>query len=141
MRCFRGLRQICLLVIACAASVSGCSKSSVPMASATGKVWIDGQPVTSGQVTFIPVDQSSKAGLSTGKIESNGEYKILTDGKSGAPLGRYKVTVTPVMMPSADGKAPSAAYNSKFQNPRDTTVTIEVLNDLPEGGYPILLTK
>src|SRR5439155_24541897 len=95
-----------LWLLVCIA-VAACGKSAPPlgeMAPVSGKVTVDNQPVTSGQVSFIPFDQGTTTGGSVcaGEIDSTGGYVINTAGKSGAPIGRYKVTVTPSMIPTSD---------------------------------------
>jgi hypothetical protein len=123
----------------------GCNKSpKVLLASVKGKVTVDGQAVTSGQVSLIPVDATTgkeAPGPYAGKIESSGEYTIYTGGKEGAPLGRYKVTVTPPMLPSPDGKPPSAPFNRKFMESTKTTLTYEVVANAEAGRYDLKLTK
>ncbi len=82
----------------------GCGgPAAVATVPVSGKVTLDGQPVISGQVSFAAADDKVGAGLCTGIIGADGEYKISSDGKPGAPLGKYKVTVTPSMTPPVSG--------------------------------------
>jgi hypothetical protein len=108
----------------------------------SGKVTLDGQPVTSGQVSYVPLDEkAAAAGMSAGSIDSNGGYKIFTAGKEGAPLGRYKVTVTPSMVPTGDPKAPTTPYSRKYSNFKETPLEKEVVNGPAPGAYDLQLTK
>jgi hypothetical protein len=134
-------RLACL--VACASLVTGCAKESVKLAPVAGKVTVGGQPVTSGQVSLIPLSKEEKTpGLMTGTIDSSGNYKILTAGKDGAPLGKYKVTVTPAMRAApADKKAPAMSYSQVFMDANKSTLTIEVVDNPPPGKYDLKLTR
>jgi hypothetical protein len=107
-----------------------------------GKVTIDGQPVTSGQVSYLPTDQESKGGMSAGQIGSEGEYIIYTAGKAGAPPGKYKVTVTPSMVPAEGAKKmPSTPFNSRYSDVKKTPLTKEVTSTPAPGAYDLKLTR
>lgn len=140
----------CLVVLVCVFVVSGCGKKLPPMAPVSGKVTVEGQPLSSGQVAFVPdvqvlgadkpIEQSG-AGLSAGQI-TNGEYKIYTAGKEGAPLGKYKVTVTPSMMPTGDAKKmPASGFNRAYGDPRNTPLMVEVVANPDAGRYDLKLKK
>jgi hypothetical protein len=111
------------------------------MAPVSGKVTVDGQALPAGQVSFLPVDAMTGAGLSAGTIGSNGEYAIYTDGKAGAPLGKYKVTVNPSMVPTGGAGAPTFAFNTNYRDAKSTPLTIEVVNNPEQGRYDLKLTK
>ena len=130
------------LVLACLTLALGCSGGKkVTLAPVSGTVTVAGQPATSGQVSFLPTSKDAeKAGLSAGTIDSSGKYTIYTDGKPGAPLGTYKVTVTPSMVP-VDGKMPKAAFNTKYQNPNSTTLQFEVIASPDASRYDLKLDK
>src|SRR5262245_48884505 len=95
-----------VVVCLCAGLVAGCGGGpSVANAPVRGKVTVGGEALSGGQVSFFPVAADPNAkGFSAGSIGTGGEYILYTAGKAGAPLGQYKVTVTPPMVPSADGK-------------------------------------
>jgi hypothetical protein len=128
-----------VVVLVWAALGAGC-KPSVTLAPVSGKVTMDGQPVTAGQVSLIPMDDKTLKDLCTGSIE-NGEYKIFTGGSEGAPLGKYKVTVTPSMVPTGGAKSPSMPFNRKFSEANSTPLTIEVVSSPAAGAYDLKLTK
>jgi hypothetical protein len=114
----------------------------VPQVPVSGQVTVDGQPVTSGQVSFIPTSTDAPAvGPSGGTIDSSGKYTIHTDGRAGAPLGKYKVTVNPSMVPTGDGKMPQAPFNSIYSSPRTTTLEVEVVANPASGAYDLKLKK
>jgi hypothetical protein len=144
-------RLDCLVVLVCLAVIPGCGKPLPPVAPVSGKVTVDGKPLAAGQVSLLadigmPTSENKvdvpSTGLSTGNIDSNGEYKITTAGKDGAPIGKYKVTVTPTMMPSSDPKkAPAIGFARKFSDPKDTPLRIEVVASPAAGAYDLKLTS
>jgi hypothetical protein len=136
-------RRVCLAIIVCVCLAQGCSSKKASLAPVSGKVTVDGQPVTSGQVSFFPAEKkedAAKTGLAAGNIESDGTYTISTDGKKGAPLGKYKVSVTPSMMPTGD-KAPTTPFNQQYKNADQSGLTVEVVADPEPGRYDLKLTK
>jgi hypothetical protein len=136
----------CAFVLACVILFSsGCG--GVKLYSVSGKVTAGDQPVTAGLVSFIPDDSKgnkSSAGA-TGQIESDGTYSLNTNGKSGAPAGWYKVTVTPGMPAmgsdmTMDPKAiPKLGINSKYSSPKTTDLNVEVKES--GGSYDLKLSK
>jgi len=123
-------------VVAIALPLPGCKKSvnTVPV---SGKVTVDGEPLTSGQVAFVPVDEGAPKELSSATIDAKGNYSIKTAGKDGAPPGKYKVTVSMMMTPTGDGKAPELPFPTKYGNPRDTPLSVEVVANAPAGAYDL----
>jgi hypothetical protein len=131
---------VCLFV-AGVCFAPGCGKS-VKLVPVSGKVTLGNQPVSGGQVTLIPDKEGATPGLITGNIDSSGNYKILTNGKDGAPLGKYKVTVTPSMMPSMDPKkGPPRPFPEIYGDPRKTTLSIEVVENPAPGAYDLKMQK
>jgi hypothetical protein len=105
---------------------------------------VDKEAVTSGQVSLIP--QSTEEGKtvppSSGQIDSSGNYEIFTGGKPGAPLGKYKVMVTPSMVPMPGAKSmPTTPYNEKYRQANKTTLEINVTEGAAAGAYDLKLTK
>jgi hypothetical protein len=139
----RLFRSICVgLSAVCCVALGGCGGGggqSITRVPVSGKVTLDGAPVTSGQVSLVPVTKDASGLVSAGQI-TNGEYKIFTGGKEGAPPGKYKVTVTPSMVP-VDGKMPAMGWNKKFMDSNQSTLSVEVKADAPPGAYDLKLTK
>jgi len=114
---------------------------------------VDGKPLTSGLVRLTP--DTPKPGPpveATGAIGSDGSYKIMTNGKPGAPLGKYKVTVgvpaaamgdegDPSKPATEPGKAPPKLFNTRFENVGETPLQFEVVASPSPGQYDLKLTR
>jgi predicted small lipoprotein YifL len=117
--------------------LAGCGKPGPKTVPVQGKVTVGDQPVQEGNVSFIPASATeAKAGMSAGQIK-NGEYTIYTSGKEGAPEGKYKVTVTPSMVPTGGKGPPTAPFNKKYRDVQSTPLTI----DVPSASYDLKLDK
>jgi hypothetical protein len=141
-------RRLPLLLVPTVLLLSGCLGSSEPslppLFPVKGTVKVDGQPVTSGQVSLVLLagTEGAPAPASNGKIDSSGNYEIFTGGKSGAPAGKYKVTVTPTMVP-ADGatKMAAAPYSDSYRDPAKTTLVVEVSASSAADAFDLKLKK
>jgi hypothetical protein len=133
----RGGLLLCLLL------GLGCGGGSSPtLYPVSGKVTVDGAPLTGGNVTYVPFEGEQNVGkLTNGQIDSNGNYTVSTDGRSGAPAGTFHAVVTPVMMPSGNSKAPPMPFNKKYREAKTTTMSIEVVPNAAPGAYDLKLTK
>jgi hypothetical protein len=127
--------------------ITGCSKTeNMPtLVPVSGNVTLDGRPVTAGQVTFFP-EFNTKAGMCTGTINTEGAYEIKTSSdnqtKSGAPPGKYKVTVTPSMvaeMKTTKGGKLKTDFNPRYTDMKNTPLRVEV--DDSGKTYDLKLTK
>ncbi len=126
----------------------GCGPSGPKLASVSGKVTLDGTPLKSGTVNLV-ADESKgvkQVGTSSGAIGSDGTYKITTDGKDGAPLGRYKVvviTMTPGGMGDTGPLNPNAQAPSRptYSDQTKTPLSFEVVASPKPGAYDLTLTK
>jgi hypothetical protein len=99
---------LCLLaLLAC-----GCGSK---VATVSGTITLDGQPLTTGNVSFLPAQSGPVA---TGTIRSNGGYTIETGTAKGLPPGDYIVMVvatkpvTPI--PGAPEQAPELITPAKY---------------------------
>jgi hypothetical protein len=138
-------RHFILPLLVCFFFTTGCGPKAVSLAPVSGKITVDNQPVTAGQVTLVPLGDTGKmagkSNLSAGTIDSSGVYTIYTDGRSGAPLGKYKVTVTPSMVPTGAKEAPTTPFNAKYTDVAKTDAQIEVIDNAPPGKYDLKLSK
>jgi len=146
-------------LLAALALAVGCS-SGPTLYPVSGKVMLaNNQPLSSGQITFVPDEsKGNKAKFSpTGSIGSDGAYTLTTDGKSGAPLGAYKVAIrtdTPGMGMGMSGtqvdpnpKNPALALqggsgpkiNPKYKDAASSGITKEVVASPSADQYDIKL--
>ena len=122
----------------------GCSGDDSPrLVPVSGHVTVDGKPLTSGTVTLRP-DKSqgnTYGGEPLGDINEQGEYTILTRGKPGAPLGKYKVTVTSSGPITSDNtKAnPKNLLNMTYFHADITPLAVEVVKEPAAGAYDLKL--
>jgi hypothetical protein len=84
-----------LLLIAILAGCSGCgggiTDNRKGLAPVTGKVTLDGKPLTTGTISFVAMDGSEAF---TGPIDSSGNYTLASSPSSpGALPGEYKVII------------------------------------------------
>jgi hypothetical protein len=72
----------------------GSGATTVPV---SGKVTHEGQPVSGGSVTFVPIGAGATAGRpAVGAVQSDGTYVLGTDEKGdGAVVGQHRVMYSP----------------------------------------------
>jgi len=134
------------------AGVGGCGggKEQVPLVPVSGVVKNGGAPMPMGTVEFHPDTGKGNnfKGTPRGMIKSDGTYTLNTDGRDGAPVGWYKVTVSgqgmpdPSKMGGEGGKAPTPpVVNAMYTKPDTTKFSIEVKDGAPAGTYDLSLSK
>ena len=85
MRLVVSLRFIACLGLAC----TGCG-SGLELAPVSGRVTMNGQPVTQGEITFVPHDGPPAMGT----ISADGTFQLTTlEAGDGAVLGQHQVTI------------------------------------------------
>lgn len=86
------------LVVLCAA-MPGCSGDTggPVLAEVSGTVSYQGKPLAGANLTMI----SAGGHLSTGSTSSDGKFTMTTAGRPGVPLGKAKVGVVKVSVPTA----------------------------------------
>jgi hypothetical protein len=129
--------RLFLLACGCIGLTLGCSGGPKlpPLVSVTGKVTVAGQPATGGNVGLLPVDKGTlpEGVVASGPIDGTGNYKIMTNGKDGAPVGQYKVTVSPPMTPGMGGNMREIMeLYKRYSSAKDTPLHI----DVKENGGP-----
>lgn len=104
MRAMKALIQ-CFVPVALMVGAIGCGPGGPATVPVTGKITIGGQPANNVSISFIP--ETAGAPTASGTA-TNGSYTLYTgvDGKPGAVVGKYKVTL------AAQGGSDEAAYRS-----------------------------
>jgi hypothetical protein len=137
-------------------AVSGCGGDSTAptekLVPVSGKVTMkDGTPLTTGAVHLWPQpDTNSETALYPGgMIDENGNYEVMTSGQKGAPLGKYKITVStkappgpgssppPVFDPSKPPPDLSAKYSERYK----TELSYDVVEHPAAGAYDLKVDK
>ena len=127
-------------------AIVGCDSSGVGrLVPVQGKVTYEGQPLTTGSLSFKP--DAEKGNTSkfepAANIEADGSYRLFTAEREGAPLGWYKVAV--VAQAPADEKNPYAAMKSlipaRYAEVGSSVLEVEVVETPPPGAYDLKLTK
>lgn len=133
-----------------AVALAGCGENPATLYPVTGKVTLDGQPVTKGTVGFIPDLEKGNASVYTpqGKIGPDGVYTLHTLDHPGAAAGHYKITVWSMANePDSDSHQAMRDFKPEWLVPvkytqADTTdLAREVVAAPAAGSYDLQLAK
>lgn len=113
-----------------------------------GSVTLEGQPLTKGDVVFFADDgKVIPSNLQpTGKIDSNGRFRMLSGGAAGIPPGKYRVTVV-AQTSERPAKAPAnptntyALINQKYFSSHSSPLRVEVVESPRPDAYDLRLEK
>ncbi len=154
-RCFRFPESVsAVTALALALLVFGCGDSSgvgktFPV---TGKITLDDELVTSSNTVVLFKPDAKRGNTSpfepAGTVDSQGNYTLATKGKSGAPPGWYKVTITAAEPRGAEEKGPKnhrpgprSLLPARYGQAATTPVAIEVVESPASGAYDLKLTS
>ncbi|MCD4728467.1 MAG: hypothetical protein K8R46_12440, partial [Pirellulales bacterium] len=85
------VRHFALVIPVIVLGLAGCFRSGPTISTVSGKVTVNGQPVTEGVVAF-----ASESGFAIEcKLAADGAYALHSHHGKGIPLGPYKVTIAP----------------------------------------------
>ena len=135
-----GLACIAAFMPACGDSVNG-----VKLVPVVGHVRVDGRPLITGTLSFLPDPTKGNAGTLApgGEIKADGTYTLFSSGRQGAPVGWYKVVVI-----AADPVDPNKPYaprrsyvNSQYNTVETTDLLVEVAEKPASGAYDLDLKK
>lgn len=133
-------RVCCCLVLGLLGGLAGCGKETTAV---TGKVLLGNQPLTTGTVIFHP--DASKGNTSKheprAQIDKQGNYRLTTAGKEGAPRGWYKVSVTALKDPDKANPyaEPHWLIDRKYGDAEKAGLPIEVVEKPQPGAYDLTL--
>jgi hypothetical protein len=123
------------LALFCTLLVAGCGSDEVKTVPVSGTVRLGKDSLKTGSIAFHPDTSkgNSSAAIPTGEI-SNGQYKLSTAGKDGAPIGWYTVTVnaSAPINPNDEYSETKPLIHKKYLTPKDSPLSVEV----KEGGGP-----
>jgi hypothetical protein len=84
-------RSICLAIMFVVFSVTGCGDGRPARVTVSGVVLIDGEPLSRGNIKFVPENGRPSAG----KIGQDGRFTLTCyDGADGAIPGKHRVQVS-----------------------------------------------
>jgi hypothetical protein len=132
-------------VIGVALFVTGCGPAAVKLVPVSGKITVQGAPLPYGNITLVPDaangNQTKLQPRAT--IGADGKYTLETDGKQGAPLGSYIVTISSVKpsTPEDGYKPPVWAASQDYMDPSKSGLGLTVIEGAHEGAYDFDLTK
>lgn len=112
LRVLRGASPHALALAFCLAALSaGCGEAGDGLAreAVSGSVKLDGQPLKSGSISFLPDGPGSPQGGGAPIID--GKYTIAK--AQGLPPGKYKVTISSAGGPPPPGEAPGGGAMPK----------------------------
>ena len=118
-------------------ALTGCSsrRSVGPCVPVQGKVTLGGKPLVGGTVSFIPLEGEADAPRPEGSIDAQGHYTLKTEGKEGAPAGKYRAILTT----SGEDKKQDAQFNPQYSHWEKSPLVIQVAENAPPGAYDLKL--
>lgn len=108
-------RSITTAVVAvCAGFLGGCGEAGPKLVPVTGLVTLNNKPLEGATIQFVP-DNSNKEGRPAEDITGpQGNYKLMTNGRSGIVSGKYKVLITKSPTSALSGPAAEAHKDDPF---------------------------
>lgn len=135
------------VVIAVAAGCRSDPYNLGPRAPVRGKITVDGKPLRTGIITFLPDNArgNQTPHQPSANIDSNGNYELFTVGEAQAPLGWYRIVVLAYERDDdVKGKrpdVPARLIKADYEDPGATPLALEVTPDRPAGGYDLHLSS
>src|SRR5262249_35893896 len=146
-RSFLGFSCLAFAVVGC-----GSSFKTVPV---SGRVLVDGEPLTIGNATVLFKPDASKGNKSkldfAGKVDNEGNYSLYYGkGNAGVAPGWYKVAVvameSPQTRPEPNKERPKgppprrrSLIDTKYTLPASSGIEIEVVENPTPGAYDLNL--
>jgi hypothetical protein len=143
-----------VLVLCCSGSACpGCGPGG-KLVPVTGRVTLDGVPLSGGTVVLAPEASGDGIRLApSGTINEAGEYELRTAGRTGAPPGRYRATVVVAgdyqereeggvkkrQLP--EGWAQQSPVDPRYAHPDTSPLVLDVVEDPAPGAYDLALSR
>ena len=128
-------------VLAVVVLLTGCGgdNSLVPV---EGTVTMAGKPLTAGSVSYRPSTERGNDSLHhpTGRIETDGRYRLYVGERAGAAAGWYKVVVfanepTPDDPQAVHPGLPKTLIDRRYNRPETTPLAVEVTRQADVSVY------
>ncbi|WP_437200851.1 hypothetical protein [Planctomicrobium sp. SH664] len=118
--------------------VAGCGSQLPPMGQVSGKVLLDGTPLSTGSVLFIPEAAGQYA---FGTVQKDGTYTLTTFvNGDGALVGRHKIIVSAVKE-TKEGEPVIPLTPSKYSNENTSGLTAQVLEGVNQVDLELVSGK
>ncbi len=124
--------------------LAGCSGQGEKYHPVKGKILVDQKPLTTGSIALHPdpAKGNTSTAIPSASISSDGTYEVFTNGKPGAPLGWYKVTVVAEETPdSAHPEQVKSQVATFCGDPATTPLALEVVAEPRAGAYDLQTTR
>jgi hypothetical protein len=130
----------------------GCKgKNSEKFVSVEGRVLVDGKPLSTGFIGFMPDESrgTTHPEYSLCEISPDGKFKLVTNDRSGVRLGWYKVVVWASSQPlpqrttfDSNGQPIPIPWlvAAKYTTKETTDLSIEVVEKSAAGAYDFNLS-
>jgi hypothetical protein len=120
-----------------AVALAGCGfgQSVGQCAPVKGKITLGGKPLIGGRVMFIPLETEANAPRPEAEINAQGLYSLKTDGREGAPPGKYRAVVTT----SGLDKTQDTQFNSVYSSWEKSPLVRQVTENAAAGAYDLKL--
>lgn len=107
-----------------AATLLGCGESGPSLVTVTGTISLNGKPLEGAAIAFHPARDNTEGKSADDVTGPEGNYKVMTDGRSGVAPGKYNVVIT---------KMPAANTKASAEHPDDPFMA-QLSSQPPEGG-------
>jgi hypothetical protein len=147
-------RSHLLVLLGCClvATATGCASNDGigRLHPVSGKVTLDGKALTTGAVSFRPDPSRGNTSphVPTGQIDREGNYRLTTANRAGAPPGWYRVLVIAQDTGSEAGSAksgtaprPVSLVPPRYLDPQNTPLQVEVVEKPSASAYDLSLSK
>jgi hypothetical protein len=141
--------RYCALLLTLAVTGCGAATDDLQTVPVTGRVTLDGAPLCSAQIVFIPLDTSGQSLSAAGSTDESGEFILTAATYSGVLPGQYKVLIEHYTMPDGSPVQVDAAIGgleqmkmmgqvkqalpAAYTSPESSTLTALVTAEKPEG--------
>jgi hypothetical protein len=122
-------------------ALCGCSSKPYSVAQVSGKVTLDGKPLSKASVTFAPMatkENQAPGPTAWGPTDAEGRYKLAFDPQTpGAVVGKCRVYISGLLPDTAVNDDRDAGRKAKFIRdpvPEKYNTRTELVFEVPAGG-------
>ena len=130
--CWRAV--ILVFALGCQALLPGCGGRG-PLVPVRGQVTLAEKPLVGGILTFIPLEKQSGELRPDAEMDAEGNYSLKTGGREGAPVGKYRATLTI----SGKDQTQSAQFDPVYSQWEKSLLLVEIVDNAPPGAYDLKL--